>query len=80
MKISIVTKRAILKQMCKDNNIDPNNVYIDKKFGYVRTVDFAKKDVDQCETTYDGVVYRCDYTPGCFYPFLFMKEPYTILN
>ena len=80
MKISIVTKRAILKQMCKDNNIDHDNVYIDKKFGYVRTVNFDKKDVDGCETTYDGIVYGCGYFPGCFYPFLFVKKPYTIIE
>jgi hypothetical protein len=80
MKISIITKRAILKKMCVDNNVNPNNVYIDKKFGYIKTVDFDQKDVDFRSTTFNDVEYVCKYQSGCFYPFLFIKERNEILN
>ena len=42
---AIIDKRvlnAILRKICKENDIDINNVYI-SKFGYVQTIDFNKK-------------------------------------
>lgn len=80
MRISIVTQRAILKQMCIENGVDPNNVYIDKKFRYVRTVDFNKEDVDFRSVVFNDVEYVCKYKSGCFYPFLFIKERNEILS
>ena len=61
---------AILRKICKENDIDVNNVYI-SKFGYVETVDPpSKKDADFCSTVYEGVEYKVQYLPGCFYPFI----------
>lgn len=61
--------KAILRKICKENDIDVNNVYI-SKFGYVKTVDLNKKDADFCSTVYEGVEYKVQYLPGCFYPFI----------
>ena len=80
MKISIITKRTILKKMCIENGVNPKNVYVDKKFGYIRTVDFDQKDADFCSTIFNDVEYVCKYQSGCFYPFLFIKETNEILN
>ena len=60
---------AILRKICKENDIDINNVYI-SKFGYVQTIDFNKKDADFCSTIYKGVKYKVQYLDGCFYPFI----------
>jgi hypothetical protein len=63
------TLKAILRKICKENDIDVNNVYI-SKFGYVQTVDLNKKDADFCSTVYKGVEYKVQYLDGCFYPFI----------
>ncbi len=60
---------AILRKICKENDIDPNNVYI-SKFGYVETVNVNKKDADFCSTIYKGVEYKVTYVDGCFNPFI----------
>ncbi len=60
---------AILRKICKENDVDINNVYI-SKFGYVETVDLSKKDVDFCSTIYKGVEYKAQYLSGCFNPFI----------
>lgn len=60
---------AILKKMCKENNVDIDNVFI-SQFGYVETVDINKKDVDFCKTEYNGVQYEVRYIGGCFNPFI----------
>ena len=60
---------AILRKMCKENDIDINNVYI-SEFGYVKTVSFNKKDVDFCTTIYKGIEYKVRYLDGCFYPYI----------
>ena len=41
---------AILRKICKENDIDINNVYI-SQFGYVETVNHNKKDASYCRTT-----------------------------
>ena len=61
--------KAILRKICKENDIDINNVYI-SKFGYIETVDFNKKDVDFCSTIYKGIKYKVSYIDGCFNPFI----------
>lgn len=69
---TITNKRvlsAILRKICEENDIDPNNVYI-SKFGYVETVDLNKKDADFCSTIYKGVEYKVTYVDGCFNPFI----------
>ena len=60
---------AILRKICKENDIDINNVYM-SKFGYVETVDHNKKDVSYCSTTYKGIEYKVQYLDGCFCPFI----------
>ena len=65
--------KAILRKICKENDIDINNVYI-SKFGYVQTVDFNKKDADFCSTIYKGVEYKVKYFDGYFYPFIVPVE------
>lgn len=63
------TANAILKKMCKENNVDINNVFF-SQFGYVETVDIEKKDVDFCKTEYNGITYQVLYVNGCFNPFI----------
>lgn len=60
---------AILRKICKENEIDINNVFI-SEFGYIQTVDFNKKDVDFCSTIYKGTEYKVKYLDGCFNPFI----------
>ena len=60
---------AILRKICKENDIDINNVYI-SEFGYVQTINHNKKDVDFCSTIYKGIEYKVRYLDGCFYPFI----------
>lgn len=60
---------SILRKICKENDIDINNVYI-SEFGYIKTVDINKKDADFCGTIYKGVEYKVRYLDGCFYPFI----------
>ena len=60
---------AILRKICKENNIDINNVYI-SKFGYIETVNFNKKDADFCSTIYKGAKYKVQHVDGCFKPFI----------
>lgn len=60
---------AILRKICKENDIDINNVFI-SEFGYVETVNFNKKDADFCSTIYKGVKYKVQYVDGCFNPFI----------
>ena len=60
---------AILRKICKENDIDINNVYV-SKFGYVETVNINKKDADFCSTIYKGIEYKVIYLDGCFNPFI----------
>ena len=60
---------AILRKMCKENNIDINNVFI-SEFGYIQTVNVNDKDADFCSTIYKGIKYEVTYLSGCFYPFI----------
>ena len=60
---------AILRKICKENDIDIINVYI-SKFGYFDTVDHNKKDVSYCSTIYKGIEYKVRYLDGCFCPFI----------
>jgi len=60
---------AILRKMCKENDVDINNVYI-SKFGYVQTVNHNKKDATFCSTIYKGVEYKVQFVSGCFNPFI----------
>ncbi len=60
---------AILRKICKENDIDADNVYI-SEFGYVETVNINKKDADFCSTIYKGVEYKVTYVDGCFNPFI----------
>ena len=64
---------AILRKICKENDIDINNVYI-SEFGYVETVNVNKKDADFCSTIYKGVKYKVTYLDGCFNPFILPLE------
>ena len=60
---------AILRKICKENDIDINNVYI-SEFGYIETVNHNEKDADFCSTIYKGVKYKVVYLDGCFCPFI----------
>ena len=60
---------AILRKICKENDICIENVYI-SKFGYICTIDHSKKDADFCSTIYKGIKYKVSYLSGCFYPFI----------
>ena len=62
--------KAILRKICKENDICIDNVYI-SKFGYISTVDHSKKDADFCRTIYRGIEYQVKYVDGCFNPFIF---------
>lgn len=64
---------AILRKLCKENEVDINNVYI-SKFGYIQNIDNSKKDVDFCSTEYQGQKYKVQYMDGCFYPFIIKQE------
>ena len=61
---------AILRKMAKENDFDINNVYIDKDYKYIHTVDVSKKDADYCKTNYKGINYKVQYVSGCFNPFI----------
>jgi hypothetical protein len=65
------TIQKIMVKMCNENNIDINNVSLNKKFGYIETIDFNKKDLDFCTTNYKGQNYKVKYIDGCFNPFMF---------
>ena len=67
---NLSTLNAILKKICKENRIDYDNVFINKQFRYIETVDFTKKDVDFRKTEYKGKVYQVRYIDGCFKPFI----------
>ena len=60
---------AILRKLCKENNVDINNVYI-SEYGYIETVNVHQKDVDFCQTEYKGTNYKVMYFDGCFNPFI----------
>ena len=60
---------AILRKLCKENDVEISNVYI-SDFGYVQTVDNNKKDVDFCKTEYKGKTYKVQYFSGCFNPYI----------
>ena len=60
--------------MCKENGVNPENVYIKKYFGYVETVNVREKNADYCETEYKGKKYKVDYFSGCFNPYIFEIE------
>ena len=64
---------AILRKICNENDVDINNVFI-SEFGYIKTVDLNKKDVDFCSTIYKGVEYHVSYVSGCFYPFILQAK------
>lgn len=64
---------AILRKLCKENDVDSENVYI-SKFGYVQTLDHSKKDVDFCSTEYNGKNYKVQYVDGCFNPFIIEQK------
>lgn len=69
MKADRRVLNAILRKMCKENEVDIDNVFI-SDFGYVQTVDIRKKDVDYCTTIYKGKNYKCMYFSGCFNPYI----------
>jgi hypothetical protein len=60
----------ILNKICKENGIDPENVYINESYSYVETVNVNKKDADYCTTDYRGQLYEVQYLSGCFNPFI----------
>jgi hypothetical protein len=60
---------AILRKLCKENEVNVNNVYI-SEFGYIDTVNTRQKDVDFCKTDYKGSNYAVEYISGCFCPFI----------
>ena len=64
---------AILRKMCKENNIDINNVFI-SELGYIQTVNIREKDADFCSTIYKGIKYKVSYLDGCFYPFILPEK------
>ena len=61
--------KAILRRLCQENEVDPDNVRI-SKFGYVETIDHSKKDVTFCSTIFTGQTYMVDFIDGCFAPFI----------
>lgn len=65
------TNKAILTKICLENDIDPKNVWINKKYGYIENV-IGAKDVDFLKTKWYGVECQVRYASGCFYPYLFM--------
>ena len=70
----LVEMKRILKAMCKENDIDYENVFINKTYGYIETLDYTKKDVDFCRIVYDGWEYDVRYVSGCFNPYLFKSK------
>lgn len=61
---------AILRKLCKENNVDLNNVCLNPTYSYVETVNFDKADVDFCKTEYKGNTYKVQYFSGCFNPYI----------
>jgi len=64
---------AILKKLCKENNVDIANVYI-SDFGYIQTIDHSKKDIDFCSTEFNGKTYKVQYVSGCFNPYIIEQK------
>ena len=61
---------AILRKMAKENDFNIDNVYLNKNFKYIHTVNLNEKDADYCKTEYKGNKYQVKYLSGCFYPFI----------
>ena len=61
---------AILRKLCKENNVDLNNVYLNPIYSYVETFNIHETDVDFCKTEYKGNTYKVKYFDGCFYPYI----------
>ncbi len=68
-KAEIKRLEKILDKLCRENNVDRNNVFI-SEYGYICTVDHSKKDVDFLSTEYGNRKYRVQYISGCFNPFI----------
>ena len=74
MKITDKTvANAILRKLCKENEVNINNVFI-SDYGYIETVDIRQKDVDFCSTDYKGTTYKVEYFSGCFNPYIVSKD------
>lgn len=67
-QVSIAKK--ILKKMAVENNFDIDNVYVNKQFGYIETINCNKKDADFCETVWRGAKYKVKYLSGCLNPYI----------
>ena len=64
---------AILRKLCKENDVDINNVFIHPDYKYVVTGNTSKPDVDYLKTTYKGVNVKVAYISGCFYPYIVLE-------
>jgi hypothetical protein len=62
--------KQLLAKICKENNIDPTNVVVNRDHKYIETIDHSKKDADFCTTTHQGIKYGIRYFDGCFNPYI----------
>ena len=66
MRVTDLRKsKAILNQICKENNIPKGQVLVNPKFKYIEGL-----DADFKITIYKGKKYQVRFVSGCFYPFI----------
>jgi|LakMenE18May11ns_1017448.scaffolds.fasta_scaffold9200364_2 hypothetical protein len=70
MRVTDLRKsKAILNQICKENNIPTGQVWVNPRFKYIENV-LHGLDVDFKITIYKGKKYQVRFVSGCFYPFI----------
>ena len=60
------TKNAVIRKICKENNIDNSNfaIYCNENFDYMEYDN--EISITLLSTTYKGIKYTFEYFSGCF--------------
>ena len=67
---STSVKKAILKQIIKENGLDSSKVSL-SKFGYIESDN--ENDVSFLQTIFYGERFKIEYQSGAFYPYIVSK-------
>lgn len=64
------TKNAVIRKICKENNIDNSNfaIYCNENFNYMEYDN--EISINLLSTTYKGIKYTFEYFSGCFNTFM----------
>ena len=64
------TKNAVIRKICKENNIDNSNfaIYCNENFNYMEYDN--EISINLLSTTYKGIKYTFEYFSGCFNAFM----------